>query len=174
MVPTQTSREVCRAYSTYMQPLVRRGGSAIQPTCNQLCAAAAAPHNLHATTCAPLRRRHTTYMHPLVRRGGGATCTYPCVSKPFICACTNNLTGICNGNAEDASWLSISNGQGLVGGNTSFRCINRNCYGRTVPMAAPTGMHLDSFKSIIDTSPTLPSPLPLPGGGGRRLLTDTL
>src|SRR6218665_519964 len=91
-----------RPHTTYMQPLVRRGGSAIQPTCNQLCAAAAAPHNLHATTCAPRRRCHTTYMHPLVRRGGGATCTYPCVSKPFICACTNNLTGICNGNAEDA------------------------------------------------------------------------
>src|SRR6218665_3051390 len=32
----------------------------------------------------------------------------------------------------------------------------------TVQIPAPTGMHLDSFKSIIGTSPTLPPPLPLP------------
>src|SRR6218665_3707178 len=76
-----THRHVCRGTSH---------------TCNRGTAgaggAAAAPPHLHATTRPPRRRRRRP------------TCTYPCASKPLICAGTNNLTVICthNGNAEDA------------------------------------------------------------------------
>src|SRR6218665_3226510 len=80
----------------------------------------------------PRRRQHPTCMQPLVRRGGGST-PPACIHTPPNLIYVHVLP-IPQSFAMEM--LKTHDGyryrmdRVLVGGNTSFRCINRNCYGR--------------------------------------------
>src|SRR6218665_2942127 len=103
-----------------MQPLDRRGGGGGAPTCMQ-----------------PLDRRGgggaPTCMQPLDRRGGGAPPVR--IHAPPNLLYVHVLT-ISQSFAITMEMQKTHEGyryrmdRVLVGGNTSFRCINRNCYGR--------------------------------------------
>src|SRR6218665_1345690 len=99
-----------------------------------MCAAAAASH-LHATTRPPRRRRRRpTCMQPLDRRRGGGAPPVRIHSPPNLLYV--HVLTISQSFAITMEMQKVHEGyryrmdRVLVGGNTSFRCINRNCYGR--------------------------------------------
>src|SRR6218665_3151199 len=100
----------------------------------------------HPTCMQPLdRRRRPTCMQPLDRRDGGGA-PHTCNRAPPNLLYVHVLT-ISQSFAITMEMQKTHDGyryrmdRVLVGGNTSFRCIHRNCYGRMKSMLLVKSFH---------------------------------